>query len=431
MTMLDDDQLASLFSRAGEAFDVPESGAADIVARATGAAGALLPGGDDGGDAGDAGGDDGGDAPSDAAAGEAPDQLERARAGRARRLAATAGRHRVLSVAACLALLLVVAGTVGALTRSTPAPSLNASSAHTGPVHPPAQGAAAPSTTVPSAASGSSSPQFKAAAPATTNGSNAQSNAQLGAGTSAVTVPTSPTAPSLPSGAVGQSSKIEQTGSLGLTVRKGALGRTMTRLTALAGSVGGFVASSQTQTGADAGGAPYGSITLQVPVDTFASVLKQAQSFGTTSSLTTHATNVTGQYVNLQARISALQTTEQQYLTIMSKATTVGDVLSVQEQIDTIQSQIEQLQGQLQLLTGETSYSTLAVTLNEPTTPVPPGPLPESGVVRAWHNSVDGFLSGVDGLIRLAGPLLFALLCLAVLVVGGRALWRRYQRHNL
>jgi hypothetical protein len=326
----------------------------------------------------------------------------------------------------------VVAGAVGPLTRSTSAPSLNASAAHSGPAHTPARRLpAAPSTTVPSAASGSASPQFKAAAPSPTNGYNTQSNAQLGASTPAATVPTSPTAPSLPSGAVGQSSKIEQTGSLGLTVRKDALGRTMTRLTALAGSAGGFVASSQTQSGSSASGAPYGSITLQVPVNTFASVLKQAQSFGTTSSLTTHATNVTGQYVNLQARISALQTSEQQYLTIMSKATTVGDVLSVQEQIDTIQSQIEQLQGQLQLLTSETSYSTLAVTLNEPTSPVPPGPLPESGVVRAWHNSVDGFLSGVDGLIRLAGPLLFALLCLAVLVVGGRALWRRYQRHNL
>jgi Domain of unknown function (DUF4349) len=404
MTMLDDDQLASLFARAGEAFDVPTSGAAEIMARATGGAGAA------------------GDAPSDAAEGEAPDELEPARAGRARRLAATVGRHRVPAVAACLVLVLVVAGAVGALTRSTAPPALSASAAHTrGLPHVPA-----PTTTVPSAASGATSPEFKAAAPPASG--TIGSSAQLGART-AVTVPTSPTAPSLPNGAVGQSSKIEQTGSLGLTVRKGALGRTMTRLTALAGSVGGFVASSQTQSGA--GGAPYGSITLQVPVDTFSSVLKQAQSFGTTSSLTTHATDVTGQYVNLQARISALQTSEQQYLTIMSKATTVGDVLSVQEQIDTIQSQIEQLQGQLQLLTGQTSYSTLAVTLNEPTPPVPIGPVPESGVVRAWHNSIDGFLSGVDGLIRLAGPLLFALLCLAVIVVGGRALWRRYQRHNL
>jgi hypothetical protein len=64
--------------------------------------------------------------------------------------------------------------------------------------------------------------------------------------------------------------------------------------------------------------------------------------------------------------------------------------------------------------------------------PVPrPAPVPESGVVRSWHDSINGFLAGVDGVIRLAGPVLFALVCLALLWLGGRALWRRYQRHNL
>ncbi len=52
-------------------------------------------------------------------------------------------------------------------------------------------------------------------------------------------------------------------------------------------------------------------------------------------------------------------------------------------------------------------------------------------MVRAWHDSIGGFVTGVEGLIRLAGPVLFALLCLGVLWVGGRVLWRRYQRHNL
>jgi hypothetical protein len=51
--------------------------------------------------------------------------------------------------------------------------------------------------------------------------------------------------------------------------------------------------------------------------------------------------------------------------------------------------------------------------------------------VRAWHDSVGGFVTGVEGVIRFAGPVLFVLLCLGILWVGGRALWRRYQRHNL
>jgi hypothetical protein len=229
----------------------------------------------------------------------------------------------------------------------------------------------------------------------------------------------------------GQSAKIEQTGTLGLVVGKGALTHTMTQLTNLAGAYGGFVASSSTQSGAGSGTTPYASITLQVPVGNFSQMLKQAQSYGKTANVSTHATDVTGQYVDLQARLSALEDTRQQYLTIIAKATSIGDVLAVQEQLDSIQSDIEQLQGQLQLLTSQTSYSTLNVTVSEGTPPPRPAPLPESGLIRSWHDSISGFVGGVEGLLRVAGPALFALLCLAALALGGRALWRRYQRHNL
>jgi hypothetical protein len=176
---------------------------------------------------------------------------------------------------------------------------------------------------------------------------------------------------------------------------------------------------------------PVGSVTLQVPVGNFTAMLAQAQKVGRTTGLTTNATDVTGQYVDLQSRIAALQASRQQYLTILTKANTVGDVLAVQSQVDTIQSQIEQLQGQLQVLTSQTSYSKLTVDVGEGAVPAPTPPAPEPGVVRAWHESLGGFVTGVDGLIRIAGPLLFALVCAAVAILGGRALWRRLQRHRL
>ncbi len=190
-----------------------------------------------------------------------------------------------------------------------------------------------------------------------------------------------------------------------------------------------IVANSQTQTGA--GGAPYGSVTLEVPVDNFAAVLKEAEALGRPSGVSTRATDVTGQYVDLQARIAALQSSRQQYLTIMARATTIGDVLSVQEQIDSIESQMEQLQGQLQVLTSETAYSSLTATVNQTSPPPAPSPLPESGLIQAWHQSFGGFVDGVEGVVRLAGPVLFALMCLAGVLVGGRVLWRRARRHSL
>ncbi len=415
MTMLDDDRLASLLDRAGAAFEVPPSGVEDILARAAGPARSA--GRDDGADDTAPGAPGDGDASGDGDGLPAP-----ADRSRVRRLVVLAGRHRVLSAAACIVLALALAGTVVGLVRSPSGPTLTSAlpRAHAGTLVP----AGAASTTVPHGPAYAGTTPSKAAAPAFGTGASAGASGAPTAGPAVTT----PTAPSLPSGAVGQSPKIEQTGSLGLTVGRGNLGRTMTKLTALAVGSGGFVANSQTQS---SGGAPFGSITLQVPVADFSAVLKQAQSLGKTSDLTTKATDVTGQYVDLQARIAALEDSRQQYLSILAKATTVGDVLSVQEQIDTIQSQIEELQGQLQLLTSQTSYSTLTVTVSEVSPPPRPAPLPESGVVRAWHDSIGGFVTGVEGVIRIAGPVLFTLLCLAAVVVGGRALWRRYQRHNL
>jgi len=412
MTMLDDDQLAELFGRAAEAFEVPASGIDEILARA------------ERGPARGAGTDE----PVDAdAEGGTEDRVEGAappdELGRRRRLVAVAGRHRTLSVAAVVVVVLIVAGIIGAIARPPSSPTTTSLRSGNANVSNGGRGAVAnrpaTGTTLPAGTHAAGGDSFAPSA-------GASGSQGLAAGTN---IPNQK-APALPQGAVGQSAKIEQTGTLELAVKKGALARTMTGLTNLAGSVGGFVANSQSQNGTS-GGSAYGTITMDVPVNDFAAVLKAAERYGKTTNLSTNATDVTGQYVDLQARLTALEDSRQQYLTILAKATSIGDILSVQEQLDSIQQQIEQLQGQLQSLTSQTSYSKVTVTLNEGTPPPPPGPLPGSGLVRAWHDSVGGFVAGVEGAVRLAGPFLFALLCLALVAVGGRVLWRRYQRHRL
>jgi hypothetical protein len=407
--MLDDDRLAELFGRAAEAFEVPATGIDEILARAERGPARVGAGGD--ADAPECGVS--GDA---AASSGAHDEL-----GRRRRLLAAAGRHRTLSVAAVVIVALILAGTIGAVARTTSSPtvtSLRLGNAKGGTA---GGGVSRPatSTTLPAHTPAVAGPTF-----------GASGSAAGPSGLSTGTNTQNQKAPALPQGAVGQPAKIEQTGTLDLAVKKGELTRTMTGLTNLAGAVGGFVANSQSQNGTG-GGTAYGTITMEVPVNDFAAVLKAAERYGKTSNISTNATDVTGQYVDLQARLTALQDSRQQYLTILAKATSIGDILSVQEQLDGIQQQIEQLQNQLQLLTSQTSYSKVTVTVSEGTPPPRPGPLPESGLIRAWHDSVGGFVAGVEGVVRLAGPFLFALLCLALVAVGGRVLWRRYQRHRL
>lgn len=226
--------------------------------------------------------------------------------------------------------------------------------------------------------------------------------------------------PALPAGSTGQSTRVEETGTLALIVPGSQIQPDIGRLTSVALGAGGFVANSETQS-ATPGSPGQGMVTLQVPEPGFQSVLDQVQGLGKVSSLATKATDVTGQYVDLQARITALENSRQQYLTIMTRATTVGDVLSVQQQLDNLQSQLEQLQGQLQVLDNETTYATLTVTLSQRL--APGAPKPESGLVSAWHGAMSGFVAGIEGLVRVAGPLLFAALLLLALVLLGRWAW--------
>jgi Domain of unknown function (DUF4349) len=271
------------------------------------------------------------------------------------------------------------------------------------------------------------------AAPLPSNGATQPPTGAAGAGSSSSgTAAPSASAPPLPPGSVGQSAKVESKGSINLTIGDGKLQSVLAKLTDLAVGAGGFVASSENQVGAGGSGPPSsGTIVLRIPESSFASTVSRVQQDGHATSVTTSSTDVTGEYVDLQARITALQASRQQYLTIMTQATSIGDILAVQSQLDTLQSQIEQLQGQLSVLTDETNYGTLTVSVVEAgQRPIPPVP-PRTGLDKAWHDGIGGFVSGFEWLLRIAGTTLFVLLCLAALIVVGRWAWGASRRRLL
>jgi hypothetical protein len=215
---------------------------------------------------------------------------------------------------------------------------------------------------------------------------------------------------------VADGAKIVHTGSLGLTVAKGQVSSVITRLTGLATGVGGYVSSSTT---AESGTRPTGTVVLRVPAAAYDTALAQARALGTVTSTSSSAKDVTGSYTDLQAREGALKKTRDHYLTLLAKATTVGETLSVQQRVDDAQTQIDQLQGQINLLGDQASYGTLSATVTEKAPAVvttKPKPVHhQSGMSKAWHRAVDGFVTGVEALIARSGR---AVLVLIVLVLG-------------
>jgi hypothetical protein len=224
--------------------------------------------------------------------------------------------------------------------------------------------------------------------------------------------------------------KIESNGYVNLTVGIGNITSTMKRLTTLVQSDRGFVESSNAQLGSSARSASAtGTIVLEVPQPTFTRLVTQVQSIGRVTSINTSSNNVTTQYVDLQSRITALHVSLDQYFAIMKRATTITAILAVQHQINIIQNDIQQYQGQLKTLNNLTTYSDLTVNLSSTS---PHGvAVPRTGFKKAWHDSVSGFVAGFQWLIRLAGPLLFALVLLGALYALVRFTRRALLRRKL
>src|SRR5690606_2317851 len=73
--------------------------------------------------------------------------------------------------------------------------------------------------------------------------------------------------------------------------------------------------------------------------------------------------DVTGQIVDLEARIENLRASEASYRELLARAERVEDILAVQARLDQVRGEIERLVAQLEALEGQADLSTLTVTL--------------------------------------------------------------------
>lgn len=218
--------------------------------------------------------------------------------------------------------------------------------------------------------------------------------------------------------------RVIKNGQIDLQVPRGRVAATIGSLTTLAAAEGGFVAATSSS---QADSTPAGAVTLRVPAAAFELTVNKVRALGRVQSVTTSGQDVTAQYVDLQARITALQQAQSRYLTILTRANSVGDILAVQQQVDAVDSQLEQLEGQQRVMDDQTTYGTLVVNVDERSA-APTPPRPAAGPwSRAFRRAGDGFAYGLQGLVSASGALAFAALCVAAIGLLGWRGWRRLR----
>jgi hypothetical protein len=160
-------------------------------------------------------------------------------------------------------------------------------------------------------------------------------------------------------------SKIIRTGSIELEVTDVPQALRVARDAIVA--LGGYVGASNTSNVADQ---PTAQITYRIPADRWEGALDALRDLnGLTTKVATEQTDaveVTGQVIDLQARIRNLRASETALQGIAAKATKIADVLEVQARLTDVRGQIEQLTAQLEDLNDRASYATLTAYFSSP-----------------------------------------------------------------
>ncbi|MBK5306606.1 MAG: DUF4349 domain-containing protein [Frankiaceae bacterium] len=222
-------------------------------------------------------------------------------------------------------------------------------------------------------------------------------------------------------------SRVVKSGSIALVVKDKRVSPTLTAVQQAARAEGGYIASSSSD---EYGETPSGEVTIRVPVAKFENLVAKVRGLDAkVRTASTSGRDVTAAYSDLESQLRTLKATRERFLLILSKTKTISEILTVQQRVDTVSGQIDKIEGQRTLLANQSDLSTLTVSVSEEGDPVVKATTkPRSGIAEAFHNAVDGFVTGVEAIISHSGRALLWLLCLGVVAVVMRSGWRVARR---
>jgi hypothetical protein len=132
---------------------------------------------------------------------------------------------------------------------------------------------------------------------------------------------------------------------------------------ALALELDGFISSSFQGEFEDSA-----TLTMRIPADRFDEAIQAIHDLdGEIKAEATREEDVTAVVIDLEARLENLRAAEEQYRTLLDRATDIDDILAIQNQLFQVRGEIESMQAQLDYYTDQVELATLTVTV----TPVP------------------------------------------------------------
>jgi PKD repeat protein len=140
--------------------------------------------------------------------------------------------------------------------------------------------------------------------------------------------------------------------------------RTASAVSALAYSVGGYVAYQSTYSTA-------AYVVIRVPASAYQNTLNQVMKLGVFVSETSNSNDVSVQYTDMNATLASLRTEQLALLKLLNQTASINSTLAVETQLQQVDSQINSVESELLQTKTLVDYSTINVTITQTAQKVP------------------------------------------------------------
>ena len=174
----------------------------------------------------------------------------------------------------------------------------------------------------------------------------------------------------------------------------------------------------------------YAYYTVRVPVENYRTFLAAVGEAGSVLDLSETAENITSCYIDVQARLAALEAQRDRLNDLADQAETTADLLEIESQLSDVQYQLENYTRQLKNMDQQVSYSTVDIRLSEVATLTPTGTTFGERVVDAFADGWRGFVVFIQGFVLAVIYLWPVLLVVGVVIAVVVTVTKRRRKNH-
>ncbi|WP_328991762.1 DUF4349 domain-containing protein [Kribbella sp. NBC_01245] len=211
-----------------------------------------------------------------------------------------------------------------------------------------------------------------------------------------------------------------------LTIEAGEITPAREKVAAIVAGQRGMIASEHGGFDPDSK-AGTAQLVVRVPSSAYdATVRRLTAEVGKVKEVRQESTDVTEQVVDVESRISTQRAALNRMRTLLTKANTIGEIVSVEAELTRRESDLEALLAKQKALEGQTELATITVTLVRPGE-VPPENKDDRGFLAGLSKGWNAFTTTVSGLLTAVGAVLPFVATVALI---GIPLWFVIRRNR-